>query len=276
MNYDILIIDGPYLAHRSFEAPFKLTTSKGLDATMIYSFLITLNSLRKKFNPKEIKIAWESPGTPSWRRELMPLYKPPKSLQNLFIDQNKDLQILLYLLGFNQFKSDCNEADDVIATLALNEINTKLIFTVDKDIMQIINPLVNIYNGKEIINESKVKEKFGIFPHQIPDLLAITGDNADNIKGIDGYGYKKASKILKQYGYIENIPNTELINKYRIKLILNKRLTRLNSHAPLTTITFDTTLKVNDILDKYELKKIKENINMYKIENKHYTIDDFF
>ena len=54
MKYDILIIDGSYLAHRSHDAPYKLTTSNGKDSTMIHSFMRTLYSLKKQFNPKDM------------------------------------------------------------------------------------------------------------------------------------------------------------------------------------------------------------------------------
>jgi len=168
-----------------------------------------------------------------------------------------------------------NEADDVIATLAVGIDKLKVIFTVDKDIMQVINPLVHIYTGKEIMVESKVKEKYGVYPHQIPDLLAIMGDKADNIEGIKGYGPKKALEVLKKYGFIEKIPTNESINIHRVKLLLNKRITQLNRQATLEEITFDNSVTINEILDKYELKKIKENINDYKLEKKE-VLSSFF
>lgn len=274
MNYELLILDGPYLSHRSYNAPFQLTTKTGLNSTLIYSFLVSLKSLQQKFNPKETIITWESHGTKSWRREILSTYKPAKPLDNQFISILGDLKTLLYLLGYKQVMAAKNEADDVIAKLSLGT-TTKLIFTVDKDIMQIVNPLVHVYTGKEIMNESKVKEKYGVYPHQIPDLLAITGDSADNIDGIKGYGSKKAQAILQQYGYIENIPNDEPLNLHRVKLLLNKRLTLLNKQATLEEITFDTSLTINSILDKYELKKIKETINDYKLVEK-ISLDSFF
>lgn len=275
MQYQTLIIDGPYLAHRSQAAPYKLNTSTNLDSTLMHTFLRSLNALRKQFNPKEIIITWESHGTASWRREMLPTYKPPKPTEPNYIQQVKDLQILLYLLGYNQVNSPKNEADDVIATLAVGYKETKLIFTSDKDIMQVVNPLVHIYNGKKIFDETAVKDKFGIYPHQIPDLLAIAGDSADNIEGVKGYGPKKATAILRQYGFIEKIPNSEPINLHRVKMLLNKRLTTLNKQASLERLQFDTTLTINSILDKYELKKIKENINEYKLVEKK-SIESFF
>lgn len=275
MSYDTLIVDFPYLSHRSYCAPFQLTTKTGLNSTLIYSFLVTVKSLREKFNPKEIIFACESYGTKSWRRALQSTYKPVKRTEQGYITSVNDLKILLYLLGYKQCKADCNEADDTIATLAVGASKTKLIFTVDKDIMQVINPLVHIYTGKEIFDETKVKEKFGVYPRQIPDLLAITGDRADNIVGVKGYGPKKATAVLNQYGIIEHIPNHEDINKHRIKLLLNKRLTLLNKHAKIEELKFEATETISSLLDKYELKKIKEHINDYKVKEKQ-SVESFF
>ena len=275
MKYDTLIVDGPYLSHRSFCAPFHLTTKSGLDSTMMHTFMASLKTLKTKFEPNEIIFTWESHGTPSWRRAILPTYKPSKDRVEPFIQQIKDLQMLLYLLGYKQWYSPSNEADDVIATLSKGIDKLKLIFTVDKDIMQVINPLVHIYTGKEIMVESKVKDKYGVYPHQIPDLLAIMGDSADNIDGIKGYGPKKALEVLKKYGFIEKISNDDPINVHRVKLLLNKRLTQLNKSATLEEITFDTKTTINDILDKYELKKIKENIKDYKLEEKT-SLNSFF
>lgn len=275
MQYQKLIIDGPYLARRSYGAPYKLTTSKGLDSTLIHSFMRTLKSLHKQFNPKEIIITWESHGTKSWRREMLPSYKPRSgSVGNEYYDELRDLQVLLHLLNIKQYYSPNNEADDVIARLTVDnqgkfiKDENILIFTVDKDIMQLVNSFIHIWNGKEMITEETVMEKFGVKPHQIPDYLAIVGDTSDNIKGIDKYGPKKARNILSDYGDIDNIPNSQPLYQYLQKLTMNKRLTLLNRSCVLETIpneNFKSEKTLISLLDKYELKKVKENIEAYKL-----------
>ena len=269
MNYDTLLVDGSYLAHRSFDAPYKLITSKGRDSTMIHSFVRTLNSLYKQFKPNHIIVAWESPGTPSWRRELYSAYKRGRGrLNSQFIYQLNDIQKLLFLFDIIQYSAPNNEADDVLAAYMKSNgyCENVLIYTVDKDIMQLVTDGCHIFNDKtkEIFDISKVKEKYGVYPNQIPDLLAIVGDKSDNIEGIEGYGYKKAVKILENYGFIEHIPTTEVINKFRIKLLLNKKLTMLNSNCWLTPYQYNGHETIESIMDKYELKKMKENIDEYK------------
>ena len=270
MNNLILIVDGPYLAHRSFGAPYKLTTTTNLDATMIHSFIRTLNSLRKQFLPRQIIIAWESHGTKSWRRELLSEYKPSSgSVTQEYIDELRDLQILLYLLGVKQYNASNNEADDVIATLVKQmKEDMTFIYTIDKDIMQLINKVVHVWDGKQFYSENVVKKKFKVEPYQIPDYLAIVGDSSDNIKGIKGYGPVKAVELLNKYMLIEGIPNTEKIWNEEVQLAFNRKLITLNDECELEPVPnkdFKTNETIVSIMDKYELKKMKEKIEEYRL-----------
>jgi len=281
MNYDTLIVDGPYLAHRSYSAPYHLTTKAGLDSTMIHSFMRSLNAIRKKFPTKEIIVAWESHGTPSWRRQEYPSYKPGKTMDLAFINELKDLQRLLHLLGITQYSSECNEADDVIATYVHknNSLNI-LIFTVDKDIMQLVNGTTHVYDGHTIYDEAAVLAKFGVMPYKIPDLLALCGDKADNIEGIAGIGQKKASQIIGEYDSVENIPfpicSYSNINLSQYVVLRNKKLTLLNRTCELKPYTPELEMTIDEILDKYELKKMKEDITEYKEMGKSSkSLDDF-
>jgi len=277
MNFKTLIVDGPYLAHRSCDAPYKLTTSDGRDSTMIHSFMRSLNSIRKQINPDTIIIAWESHGTPSWRKEMYPAYKGNRTngLNHQFIFQMKDLQNLLHLFNIQQYNSYGNEADDVMARLSIDINNIKYpiaIFTKDKDMMQLVGEQLQVYDGKVFYDIKKVKEKFFVWPEYIPDLLAIAGDKSDNIHGLDNVGFKKAAKLIEKYGNVENVQlsscsrNVVWSERTKGRLIKNKKLTKLNFSCELSKVP---TEKVNDtieaILDKYELNKMKESIEEYKL-----------
>lgn len=281
MNINTLLVDGPYLAHRSWSAPYRLTTSTNLDSTLLHTFLRSLNALKKQFKPESIVIAWESHGTPSWRKALMASYKPSKEPNTSFIAALKDTQILLYLLNYSQYNSPQNEADDVIATYVEQNQNKRIvIYSIDKDLMQLIkNNYVTQYDGKVEYDELAVFTKFETPPHLIPDLLALAGDKADNIEGVKGIGLKKAVKIVNEYGCVENIPfsicSSNIPNLVMEKVLLNKKLAILNNSCTLIEYKppFETTIE--SILDKYELKKIKEEINKYKFEKKQ-SLESFF
>jgi len=261
MNYDILLIDGPYLAHRSYCAPFKTTTSTGLESHAILSFMNTLLMLKKKFQPKQTIVAWESYGTPSWRRELYSTYKPSKSCDTSFIDQTKDIMRLLHALHIPQYSAPNNEADDVIAhfTMKYKNMNT-VIFTVDKDMMQLVFHNIDIYNGKQICDTNYVVDKFGVHPLQIPDLLSIVGDSADNIQGIQKYGYKRASKLLRDYHRLRFIPQETFSKDEWKTLNQNYKLIRLNYQCNPILYKPTKEYTVSEICDKYELEVLKKKL----------------
>ena len=237
---------------------------------MIHSFIRTLNSLRKKFNPQEIIVTWESYGTSSWRKEMQSDYKPNggTSITRQYIDEAIDLQLILYLFGVKQYYSPHNEADDVIAKLVYNTNDNVLIYTVDKDMMQLVDDFTHVYNGEDIFDEAKVREKYKVAPFQIPDYLAIVGDACDNIKGIQGYGPVRASKILAEHIHIEGIPNEHELHIHQKELDFNKKLAVLNKDCELVAIPnkdFKTTETIISMFDKYEFKKLKEKIEEYKL-----------
>jgi DNA polymerase-1 len=282
MNYQTLLVDGPYLAHRSYAAPFALKTSSGLPSNVIPTFLRSLLSAHKQFNPDTTIITWESHGTPSWRRDSNPDYKPKKTPDYGFVSQVKDLQHLLFLLGIPQYFSPTNEADDVIATFCEPDATQTfgerqiIIYSVDKDLMQLIEHGVDQFDGKRLYRDMDVIDKFGVSPKLIPDLLALMGDASDNITGIKGYGQVKSSKLIARWGKLENIPKEELQIDSYLQALRNKTLTTLNHKCNLIELTFDANITIESILDKYELKKLKESLEDYKVIGKKHDIESFF
>lgn len=271
MKYDLLIVDGPYLAHRSYCAPYKLTTSEGLDATLIHSFFRSLNALRKKFTPDQIIVTWESYGTVSWRREIFPFYKKQRrKVSEEYVNGVQDTQLLLDKLKVKQYYSPNNEADDVIAKLVEeNQLLNVLIFTVDKDIMQLVSSKCHVWNGKDMFDEEAVRNKFGVEPENIPDFLAVKGDSSDDIPGIKGYGDRKTAQLIRNYKEIENIPEDNTISKYKNTIERNKKLTVLNKNCTLVEMEnkdfkSNENISITDILDKYQLKKMSEELGEFK------------
>ncbi len=248
-----MIIDGPYLAHRSFKAPYKLTTSTGLDSTLIFTFLKSLKLLKRKYCPSSVILTWESHGTPSWRRDLLPTYKPHKKVCEDYLVQLEDLQVYLDNMNVPQYYSPTNEADDVIATLLKDE--PTLIFTIDKDIMQLIDDRIpiGVIVKHELFREKEFVRKFNIQPKQMPDYLALVGDKSDNIKGVVGIGKVKSTKLLAKYKIADLIPLTP---KQRKIVELNQKLTRLNHNCKLVKKEFCDKMTNEEILEKYEIKEV--------------------
>ncbi len=253
-----LLVDGPWVAHRSYLIPVyrRLTNSKGEDTTMIYAFFKSLNKIVREHKPDDIIITWESHPTPSWRKKILPTYKPSKPMKPAYFYQLNTIQNLLYNNGVPQFFSPTNEADDCIAALIKNK-PTK-IYTIDKDIMQLIDDdiPVEVITGKKTYREADVVEKFDIIPKQIPLYLALVGDTSDNIPGIPKIGAKKAVKI------IESFEDNILTEEQLALAYVYKQLTTLNHNAKCLPLIPEIINTTSYILNKYELKDI--NINFGK------------
>jgi len=85
---------------------------------------------------------------------------------------------------------------------------------------------------KTIRDAAGVREKFGVSPPLIPDLLALVGDAADGYPGIPGIGARTAAQLLNRYGKIENFPR-KVLGEQREFALLFKKLATLRTDAPL-------------------------------------------
>jgi 5'-3' exonuclease len=132
------------------------------------------------------------------------------------------------------------EADDALASaahLAAKDKNVEkiAIWTPDKDLAQCVRGtrVVQIDGRRKIVRDATaVREKFGVDPPLIPDLLALVGDAADGYPGIDGIGPSTAAELISRYGPIENFPSS-ILGKQRDLALLFKKLATLRTDAPL-------------------------------------------
>jgi DNA polymerase-1 len=121
-------------------------------------------------------------------------------------------------IGVSCLKADEYEADDVIGTIAMRMVafgHSVIIVTGDKDMSQLVGDNIQIYDmAKENwLNESGVREKFGVAPGQIPDLLALHGDSVDNIPGVPGVGEKTARHILSVCKNLEDLATVDFSDR---------------------------------------------------------------
>ncbi len=207
----LFLIDGTALIFRSFHA-FASTpmTSKGVDVGMVYGFLLSLLSFLRKENPDYLAIAFDT-GAPTFRHKMYDSYKanrPP--LDPGIAVQLPILYEIVDLLNIPQIAMEGWEADDVMGTLAKRGSEAGLEVyhvTGDKDFFQLVNDKVFVYalptkkarNGA-IYDAEGVKEKFGVYPNRVIDVLALMGDSSDNVPGVPKVGPKTAVNLIDEYG----------------------------------------------------------------------------
>ena len=205
---DVILIDGTSYIYRAFHALPPLTTSSGKPTGATRGFASMLRKLIQTYPGVPMVMIFDAKG-PNFRNDYYKEYKanrPP--MPNELRVQIEDIKELSKLFNFSVQEVGGVEADDVIATLALNYKNKKvLISSPDKDLTQLVNENIIQHNSmsNEFFNSDYVVEKFGVAPNQVAELLALVGDKADNIPGITKVGNKTAAKWLNEYKNIDNI-----------------------------------------------------------------------
>jgi DNA polymerase-1 len=245
----LILIDGSSYLYRAFYALPPLKSPKGEPTGAIYGFIRMLSKLMNEFNPEYIAVAFDLPGK-TFRHEEYKEYKATrKETPDELKQQIPKLKEILKLWGIKIIEIPGYEADDIIATLAKKGKERGfevIIVTPDKDMMQLVEEGVYIFNPvtEEIFDREKVKEKYGIYPKQFVDFLAMVGDTVDNIIGVKGVGPKTARKLLEQFGNIENI--LENIDKLKPKLqeAFEEAKERLEQNRFLVKLKSDVAVEV--------------------------------
>lgn len=224
----LILVDGHSLAFRSYFAFAKgrdggLKTTTGIPTSVCFGFLKSLLEVMGSEQPQLMAVAFDL-GLPTFRHEADDTYKAdrPETPED-FVPDLKNLQELLAALNLPVITSPGYEADDILATLAVQGSQTGYrvkILTGDRDLFQLVDPKQEISvlylstdflkggrstTGPMEIGPEQVKEKLGITPEQVVDYKALCGDKSDNIPGVKGIGDITAVKLLKEYGSLEAI-----------------------------------------------------------------------
>ena len=206
LHNKVVVIDLSYLMHRSYKASQSIRqTSHPADGSPAsYTVPMTISTLKRILQPREMHFAIEAGH--DHRDSIHPGYKDRADKDPVLVEEidkiiNQlidDGESVIYAMGL--------EADDVMATMAFAHGKDCILVTADKDMHQLIDicRIYDPYDKKEVTIEDVV-ERWGVRPHLLGDMLALNGDKADNIPGIDGVGPKTAAKLLKEYGCLDAI-----------------------------------------------------------------------
>jgi len=176
----------------------------------------------------------------SFRNRLWADYKTGDAIEPVLLAQFHPLEKALAAMGVVVWPMIEFEADDALASAAHlaskdKKVERVAIWTPDKDLAQCVRGtrVVQIDGRRKIIRDAAaVREKFGVDPPLIPDLLALVGDAADGYPGISGIGARTAAQLLNRYGQIENFPSN-VLGEQRDLALLFKNLATLRTNAPL-------------------------------------------
>ena len=250
----LLLVDGHYYLYRSFFAIRGLTNSKGEPTNAIYGFLKALRRMLTDVRPDFAVVVWDA-GLPEHRTALHPEYKQNRGEMPDDLEVQEDpLRRTIPLMGVESVFLAGTEADDLIAsyvTKARTEGMECVVATNDKDILQVVGEGVCVYSsgsaaggakeGFQLIGIPEVIGKWGVEPRRIGDILALTGDAADNIPGVPGVGVKTAAKWIHRFGSLDGLLEgcmedpkiAEKVMQHRDLILKNRRMVTLDTTLPL-------------------------------------------
>ena len=266
----LFLLDGHSLSYRAFFAlPPSLATTSGQVTNAVYGFTSMLIKLLAEERPDLIAVAFDV-GRPTVRLDKYAEYKAGRpETPDEFRQQLGLIVEVLETLRIPVIGIEGHEADDAIATLALRALAQGIevvIVTADRDFFQLVRPgLTVMFNVKGISDIRRydveaVTERFGLPPEKYLDYVALKGDASDNIPGVPGVGEKTATKLVQDFGSVEELMTRtdelkgklkESISAAGEQLALNKELAELNTDV-------DVDLEPDDaVMGEWDLEAVR-------------------
>ncbi len=251
---DLYLVDGSGYIFRAFFALPHLSNSRGMPTNAVYGFIRMLFKLLKDARPRHIAIVFDSPRK-TFRDDISESYKANRA------EMPGDLGVQIPYIHraveafrITRIMIDGYEADDVIGTLAIRAAERHFdttIVTGDKDFMQLVAPRITLWDTMrdKRTGVREVRERFGVEPAALVDVMALMGDLIDNVKGVPGVGEKTAAALIRHFGSLEklfeNLDHLEetgirgakklgaLIAEHRADIELARKLVRIDTAAPI-------------------------------------------
>ncbi len=276
----IALIDGNSLINRAYYAMRNpMITKDGVYTHAIFGFLNMLDKIRNDYDPEYMAIAFDMKA-PTFRHKAYDEYKagrkkmPPELAMQIPL-----LKDILDAMKICRIETEGFEADDIIGTMARKaeeEGLEAIIFTGDRDQLQLATDKTKVVYTKkgvsdfDLFDHDSFVEHYGFTPLQFIDFKGLSGDSSDNIPGIPGVGPKTATKLIQDYGSVENIiANAESIKPDGLKkkvednaqiAMMSKRLATIHTAVPLDEEISDCLLQEPDYNALIEIyKKLEFN-----------------
>ena len=249
----IFLIDGSSQMYRAYHA-FRgkgLSNQEGQSTHAVYVFVTMLRKLIADHAPPLIAASFDLAG-PTFRKELAEDYKANRAaMPDDLAEQTAWVREACEALGVPILTAPGYEADDVLGTLARRAADAGFdvaLVSIDKDFFQLVGDNVRVYDPREDgqwFDAGGVREKFGVVPGQVVDVLALVGDTSDNVAGVPGIGKKGAIDLISQYGSLSSLlEQAEKLKGKQREALTTHREDALRSQS-LVTIRTDVPLDVD-------------------------------
>jgi DNA polymerase I len=260
----LFLVDAMAHIYRAFYAPMnRMNAPSGIPTKVPFLFANIVRRLLKDYEPEYLAIVFDT-RKPTFRDKLFEKYKaqrPP--MPDEMSVQLPYVRRLCEAMRMPILELDGYEADDVIGTMAKKAAASKidvLVVSNDKDMMQLVNPGVRILRtgsggakADTIVDAAKVTEILGVPPEKVIDLMALLGDNVDNIPGAKGIGEKGATELIQKYGSVESaLDHADEVTNKRYREALQQQREQVMMSKQLATIDLDVPLEID--LEKLQVR----------------------
>ena len=224
----LFVIDLAGYVFRAYHAVAPLSSPSGEPTHATFGTLSMLTRLINERKPTLLAAAMDSKA-PSFRREIDPNYKAnrPPPPEDLSVQMTRCRE-LVEAFGIKVWQQEGIEADDIIASvvrIARQNGVPVVIVSGDKDLMQLVGDGVLMWDTmhNKVYGPAEVEAKFGVGPAVLRDLLALTGDSSDNVPGVPSVGPKTATKLLSEFGDLNNLyANLDKVSHTRLRETLQR------------------------------------------------------
>jgi DNA polymerase-1 len=253
----LYLVDGSAYIYRAFFALPALNNSKGLQTNAVYGFTTTLMKIVREQKPDCLAVAFDEKG-PTIRHEEFKAYKaqrPP--MPDGMKAQIPFIHRMVEAFAIPAVRQAGYEADDLIGTLAKQAEQAGyevVIVTGDKDMFQLLTPHVRIFDPvkNKWSGEAECRERFGVEPARVVEVMGLMGDSTDNIPGVKGIGEKTAIKLIAQFGTIEELlSRVDEVAPPRTKAMLIEQAGQARLSRRLATIQTESPVRFDP--DRYRL-----------------------
>lgn len=272
----IFLVDAYSLIYRFYYAFLRrpMLNAHGLNTSPIFGFTAYIRDIIRRENPHYLGVAFDAKG-PTFRHQLYPEYKANREATPEDIHAAVPyIKRVVEAMRIPILEAEGWEADDIIGTLSVKAPKDGYevyMVTPDKDFAQLVQPHVFIYKqltggeGVEVIGMDQLKESFGVDdPKHVIDILALWGDASDNIPGVPGIGEVRATRLVEEFGTVENIlANTnKLSGKQKENIIASSDQLKLSK--VLATIDVNAPVEFNPTKLKLEEPNVEELVEVFQ------------
>ena len=244
----LALVDGSNYIYRAYYGIPALTNSKGFPTNAIYGFTTMLMKLLRDLTPDYVVVTFDLKGPTTRHGEFGEYKATRKPMPDDLIPQIPSIKDVVRGFSICLLEKQGVEADDLIGALTVRAGEKgwrTAIISGDKDLMQLVSDSVTMVDTMKdkIYDVAAVKEKFGVGPDKVVEILGLMGDTSDNIPGVPGIGPKTAHRLIEEYGSVEAvIENAERLHNVKLRESFRKHAEQARLSRQLALIRTDVDI----------------------------------